>query len=104
MRPRLSLVTLGVRHIARARQFYLDGLGWKSAKGSNASVTFIDMGGVILRLWSRASLAEDAKLADEGRGFSGVALAHNVRDRAAVDRTLAEAEKAGATILKPAQE
>lgn len=104
MDQRLTVVTLGVRDLARARKFYVDGLGWKPAKGSNEHVTFFDMGGLVLSLFGRESLAEDANVPSEGSGFGGVTLAHNVADRAAVDRTMAEVEKAGAKILKPAQE
>lgn len=104
MEPRITLITLGVRDLAAARRFYLDGLGWKPAKPSNDDVTFIECGGVILALWSRDSLAEDANVPSEGAGFRGIALAHNVGDRASVDRVLKEAEAAGGTIVKPAKE
>jgi len=103
MDQRITLVTLGVRDLAAARKFYLDGLGWKAAPGGNDDVTFIDCG-VILALWSRASLAEDAHVPDDGSGFRGSALAHNVGDRASVDRVMKEAEAAGAKVVKPAQE
>ncbi len=104
MDQRLTLITLGVRDLAAARRFYLDGLGWKPAKPSNESVTFIECGGVILALWSHDALAEDAHVAKEGSGFRGIALAHNVADRATVDRVLNEAEAAGGKIVKPARE
>jgi catechol 2,3-dioxygenase-like lactoylglutathione lyase family enzyme len=104
MDQRLTVVTLGVRDLARARKFYIDGLGWKPAKGSNEHVTFFDMGGLVLSLFGREALAEDAHVPSAGSGFGGITLAHNVADRAAVDRTLAAVEKAGAKILKPAQE
>jgi catechol 2,3-dioxygenase-like lactoylglutathione lyase family enzyme len=104
MDQRLTVVTLGVRDLARARKFYVDGLGWKAAKGSNEHVTFFDMGGLVLSLFGRESLAEDASLPAEGSGFSGITLAQNVADRAAVEKTLEDAARAGAKILKPAQE
>ncbi len=104
MEPRITLITLGVRDLAVARRFYLDGLGWKAAPGGNDAVTFIQCGALVLSLWSRASLAEDAKVKDDGGRFGGIALAHNVADRATVDQVLREAEAAGAKILKPAQE
>jgi len=104
MDQRVSLITLGVRDLARARAFYLDGLGWTASGAGNESVTFIQMNGVALGLWSRASLAEDAGLEDVEGTFSGISLAYNARDRAEVDRVLAQAEAAGGRIVQPARE
>jgi catechol 2,3-dioxygenase-like lactoylglutathione lyase family enzyme len=104
MDQRISLVTLGVRDLARARAFYLDGLGWTASGASNEAVTFIQMNGVALGLWSRESLAEDAGVADTDATFSGVSIAYNARDRAEVDRVLARAEAAGGRIVQPARE
>ncbi len=102
MQPRLTLVTLGVADVARARAFYV-ALGFKASSDSNPSVTFFDAGGVVLALFGRAALAEDAHVADTTAGFSGVAMAHNVRSDAEVDKVLGEAVAAGATLLKPGQ-
>jgi catechol 2,3-dioxygenase-like lactoylglutathione lyase family enzyme len=102
MKPKLTLITLGVADMKRARAFY-ESLGFKASKASNESVTFFDAGGVVLGLFGRASLAEDAHLADSMPGFSGVSLAHNVGSEAEVDGVLAEAVKAGAKVLKPGQ-
>ena len=63
MEPRLSLITLGVADVARARAFY-EALGFKAGRASQDSVTFLDAGGVVLALFGRASLAEDAGVAD----------------------------------------
>jgi len=104
MEPRLTLVTLGVADLARARAFYCDRLGWPASAASTDGIVFIDCGGVVLGLYPRDELAADARLAPEGQGFSGVALAHNVREREDVDRVLAEAAAAGARLLKPAEE
>lgn len=103
MDQRLSLVTLGVGDIARARRFYCDGLGWHESSAGNESVCFIDAGGVVLGLYGREALAEDADMSAEGGGFSGFALAHNVASEADVDRVLAEAVAAGATLVKSAR-
>jgi len=104
MEQRLSLVSLGVADIAESTRFY-NALGWKHAESqSNEAITFFQMGGIILGLYGRAALAEDAQVADSEPGFSGVALAHNTRSKDEVDAVLALAEKAGATIKKPAQE
>lgn len=95
MEPRLSLVTLGVTDLARARAFY-ETLGWED-RSSDASVVFFSSHGMVLGLWDRASLARDSAVNDGG-GWGGVTLAHNVRSPAEVDQVLAEAEAAGATI------
>jgi catechol 2,3-dioxygenase-like lactoylglutathione lyase family enzyme len=96
MEQRLSLVTLGVRDLARARRFYAD-LGWTTGAKPEDDVVFFQAGGTILALWDRRSLAEDSAVQDGG-GWGGVTLAHNVRSPAEVDAVLAEAEAAGATI------
>jgi catechol 2,3-dioxygenase-like lactoylglutathione lyase family enzyme len=101
MEPRLSLVTLGVSDVARARAFY-EALGFKASRASQESVTFLDAGGVVLALYGRGPLAEDATVADSAPGFSGVALAHNARSEADVEAVLTEAVAAGAKLVKPA--
>lgn len=100
--PRVSFVTLGVSDVARARAFY-EKLGFKASSDSNENVTFFDGGGIVLGIYGRAALAADAKVSDSAPGFSGVALAHNVRSEAEVASVLTEAEAAGATIVKPSE-
>ncbi len=102
MEPRVSIVTLGVGDIARARAFY-DGLGFRASSASNADVVFYDAGGVVLALFGRAALAADANVADSAPGFSGVVLAHNVAGEREVDEVLAEAVAAGAKLVKSGQ-
>jgi len=99
MEQRLSLVTLGVADLAAARAFYAR-LGWREAAASNDAIAFFDLGGFALALHPRAALAADARLPAAGHGFRAVTFAHNVRTRAAVDATLAEAEAAGGTVVK----
>ena len=103
MDQRLSLVTLGVADLARARRFYEDGLGWVRGN-QDEGVAFYQMPGAILALWTRPELAEDAGISDAGAAFSGMALAYNARSREEVDAVLAEARAAGAEIVKPAHE
>lgn len=103
MEQRLSLVTLGVADLARARRFYEDGLGWTRGNAEDG-VAFYQMPGAIFALWSRPALAEDAGVTDAGAMFSGVALAYNARSRAEVDSVLAEATAAGGTLAKAAHE
>ena len=104
MKARISVITLGTRDLPRARRFYCEGLGWAASSSSNEHIVFIDAGGVVLALYSRDQLAEDARLDAAGSGFGGVTLAHNVRTRQEVDLALRVAERAGARIIKPAQE
>ena len=103
MDQRLSLVVLGVARMERARKFYIDGLGWRESAAGNDSICFIDAGGVVLGLFGREALAEDAGIPAEGSGFQGFALAHNVASEGDVDRVLAEAVAAGATLVKRAE-
>lgn len=105
MDPRLSVVTVGVADLARARAFYEDVLGWTPTPQSAGDVVFFQAGGVVLALYPRALLAEDARATDAGaRGFGGVTLAHNVRAREDVDRVLEEIARRGGRILKPAED
>ncbi len=101
MEPRLSLITLGVADVARARRFY-EALGFKAGRASQESVAFLPAGGVVLALWGRGDLAADAGVDDSKPGFAGAALAHNARSEADVDKALAEAVAAGAKLIKPA--
>lgn len=103
MSLRLSLVTLGVADVARATAFY-GALGLTPGASSNPAVTFFDMNGVILALYGRGALAEDARIEAAGTGFSGVTLAWNLSDRAAVDDALALAVRSGGRLVKAAEE
>ena len=96
MEQRLSLVTLGVRDLARAHRFY-EALGWTSGAAPADDVVFFQAGCMIVALWGRDQLAEDTVVEDSG-GWGGITLAQNVRSPAEVDSVLAEAEAAGAAI------
>ena len=96
MEQRLSLVTLGVSDLQRARDFYR-AMGWAESGASQADVAFFQAGGMVVGLWSRESLAEDSAVSDGG-GWGGVTLAYNARSREEVDRVVEEARAAGATI------
>jgi predicted lactoylglutathione lyase len=95
---RVSLITLGVRDLARARAFY-EALGWATRAEPDDDVVFFQAGGMVVALWSRAQLAEDTVVEDSG-GWGGITLAHNVRSQGEVDAVLAEAEAAGGSVSR----
>ena len=99
MESRISLITLGVADVARSRVFY-EALGWKASSASTAEVVFFQANGLALALWGRAALAADAEVEDRPSGFSGMALAHNLRSEEEVDAVFAEAVRAGAQAVK----
>jgi catechol 2,3-dioxygenase-like lactoylglutathione lyase family enzyme len=103
MEQRLSIVTLGVADLTRSREFY-QRLGWHRAMANSEGIVFFQTGGMALALYPRTELAKDANLPPHGHGFGGITIAYNARTRDEVDAVLAEAQTAGATILKPAQE
>jgi predicted lactoylglutathione lyase len=99
---RISLITLGVADVGRARRFY-EALGWRGQEVEQT--VFFQAGGSAVVLWGRDKLAADGRVEDFGAdGFGGVALAQNVRSREEVDEIMAAAESAGAAITKPAEE
>jgi len=102
MEQRLSLVTLGVTDVARARAFY-EALGWVSGAAPTDDVVFFQAGGMIVALWDRARLAEDTVVEDNG-GWGGVTLAYNARSPADVDVVIDEARRAGARIAREGAE
>jgi uncharacterized protein len=101
MRQKLSIVTLGVNDYVRSLDFYKNGLGWKPT--SEKGIAFFPMGGVVLALYPRDKLAEDATVDSQGSGFSGITLAYNAKSQEEVDAVLQAVEKVGATIVKRAQ-
>jgi catechol 2,3-dioxygenase-like lactoylglutathione lyase family enzyme len=102
MEQRISLITLGVSDLARAREFY-ESLGWQGVEVEETY--FVQAGGLAFVLWSRTKLADDAGVESaDNDGFGGITLAHNVRSRAEVDAIMTSAAAAGATVTKPAAE
>jgi predicted lactoylglutathione lyase len=95
---RVSLVTLGVDDLERARGFY-EALGWRSRAQPGDDVVFFQAGGMVVALWGRKELAQDSGV-EPGRGFGGIALAYNVRATAEVDAVIEEARRAGAEITR----
>jgi catechol 2,3-dioxygenase-like lactoylglutathione lyase family enzyme len=103
MKPKISMITLGVSDLAAATVFYRDGLELP-VYGDFSGVTFFSLSGTWLALYPRKDLAQDARVHDSGRVFGGVTLAHNVGSREEVNDLLLVAEKAGALIMKPAED
>lgn len=109
MRPRISLITLAVDDLQRSIAFYRDGLGFptRGITGTEfeiGSVAFFELeSGLKLAVWPRASLAADTGLPLQPHCPTSFALAHNVDSRAEVDAVMAQAQGAGARVVKPAQ-
>jgi uncharacterized protein len=106
MEPRISLITLGVADLQRSLRFYRDGLGLPTTWDTDKGVVFFQTRGTCLALYPLTDLAKDIGLSpDSARPkFSGITLAHNVRERQDVDRVLQQAAAAGAKIEKPAND
>ena len=102
MKPRISMITLAVRDLARAVRFYERGLGFPRME-SPPEVAFFTLNGSWLGLYGRESLAEDAEVSSEGEGFEGFTLAHNVDSEQEVDEVVALALAAGASLAKKPQ-
>ncbi len=103
MEQRLSLVTLGVADLPRARRFYVEGCGWEPAF-ETAEVVFFQLPAIVLALWRREALLADAGLPADTPAAGAIALAHNVRHREEVEPLLARAAAAGGRVLRPAME
>jgi len=103
MNQHLHLVTLGVGDLESSRNFYSEKLGWKPSSASNEEVVFIQTGGVVLGLYPRDKLAEDALVSPEGSGFAGITLAYNASSEAEVDEIINDLRSKGVKIAKEPQ-
>lgn len=99
MKPRMSMITLGVEDLTRAVEFYEKGLGFPR-HGEHEDVAFFALNGTWLGLYGKAALAEDAGVSAEGNGFNGFAIAHNVDSAEEVDLVVSQALSAGAKLVK----
>jgi hypothetical protein len=96
MRQRITVITLGVRDLARARRFY-EALGWHTGAGPDDDVVFFQAGDMVLSLWDRSRLAQDSCVPDTP-GWGGVTLALNLDSPAEVEEVTEQARAAGASI------
>lgn len=99
MKPRLNIVTLGVADLQRSREFYADAFDWHPAPGSDENIVFLNHGGIILGLYPKDLLAEDAGISAESDGFSGITLAINTTTKDELDALYKKALAAGAKSL-----
>jgi len=97
---RLTLITLGVADLARSTAFY-EALGFKRKARKAEEVAFFDAGGVVLAIWARQNLVNDAGIDGEGSGFRGLSLAWNVASNEEVDKAMIRVAAAGGTVVKP---
>lgn len=105
MKPKISIVGLGVRDFDKSLAFYRDGLGFETHNFKDGEdYVMFRLEGAWLSLFPRDKAAEDAGVPDDGRGFSGFSLAHNVPSKAEVDAVFAHALSVGATPTKPPQD
>ncbi len=100
MEQRLTIVGLGVNDLTRSNQFYEDILGWKKLPSSNENISFFQLNGILLSLYPREKLAEDAQVSHEGNGFKAFSLAYNTRTKKEVDTIIKDLKSKGVKIIK----
>ena len=102
MKPRLNIVTLGVKDLKISREFYQNALGWQATKESDDNIVFFNHGGIVLGLYPLDKLAEDAEVSPDKSGFSGVTLAINLDTKDGVDELYNSIiTKGGKSLVKP---
>ncbi len=110
MKPRITVITIGVDDLERSLQFYRDGLGLETEgivgkEFEHGAVAFFDLqAGLRLAIWPRKSIAQDTGVSESGANSTEFTLGHNVSSKAEVDKVMKQAEKAGAQIIKAAQD
>lgn len=104
MEQRLTIIGLGVTDLQVASDFYENTFGWKKTKSSNENIVFFQLNGMLLSLYPREKLAEDATVSSEGSGFKGFTMAYNTRTKDEVDVLIDALEKKGVKIVKRPEE
>ena len=100
MQPRVTIIGLGVNNLKTATAFYKEKFGWKLTKASNEHISFFQLNGLLLSLYPKDKLAEDATVDANGSGFKGFTLAYNTHTKEEVDEIFADLESKGVTIVK----
>lgn len=104
MEPRLTIITLGVANLETATKFYTETLGWKTTKATNESITFIQLNGILLSIYPREKLAEDAGVSIDEKGFNKFSLAYVTRTKEEVDTIMTKLKEKDVNIVKEAKE
>lgn len=104
MEQRLTIVGLGVNNLEEASDFYEHKFGWKKTKSSNENIVFFQLNGVLLSLYPKEKLAEDATISHEGSGFKSFTLAYNTKTKTEVDELIDILENKGVKIVKRPEE
>ena len=100
MQPRVTIIGLGVENLKAATTFYQEKFGWKLTAASNEQISFFQLNGILLSLYPREKLAEDATVHHEGTGFKGFTLAYNTRTKEEVDEIFADLANKNVKIIK----
>ncbi len=104
MDQRLTIISLGVNNLEISNKFYLEKFGWKKMVSSNEYISFFQLNGILLSLYPREKLAEDATVSAEGNGFKGFSLAYNTRSKEEVDSLFENLKSKGVKIVKQPEE
>ncbi len=104
MEQRATIIGLGVKNLEVSTKFYQEQFGWKLLASSNESISFFQLNGILLSLYPRAKLAEDAKISHKGSGFKGFTLAYNTRSKEEVDSLFEDLKRKGVRIVKQPEE
>jgi len=104
MEQRLTIIGLGVSDLKEANAFYEEKFGWKKLASSNEDITFFQLNGILLSLYPREKLAEDATVSPKGEGFKGFSIAYNTRSKEEVDTLIHTLENKGVQIIKRPEE
>lgn len=103
MEQRLTIIGLGVDDLMVSTSFYEEKFGWDKLSSSNENISFFQLNGILLSLYPREKLAEDANVSAEGQGFRSFTLAFNTRSEKEVDDLISMLHEKGVKIVKKPQ-